>query len=56
MGFRLTYGSQFEYGVSWEKPDILPIWEAQVRVLRGFGNPLTKINACSSAISSTAHR
>ena len=22
---------QFEYGVSWEKPDMLPIWEAQVR-------------------------
>ena len=21
---------QFEYGVSWERPDILPIWEAQV--------------------------
>ena len=21
---------QFEYGVSWERPTILPIWEAQV--------------------------
>ena len=25
-----TYDAQFEYGVSWEKPDMLPIWEAQV--------------------------
>ena len=24
------YSTQFEYGVSWERPDILPIWEAQV--------------------------
>ena len=22
---------KFEYGVSWERPTILPIWEAQVR-------------------------
>ena len=30
----LMLSSQFEYGVSWEKPDMLPIWEAQVRVRR----------------------
>jgi 2-oxoadipate dehydrogenase E1 component len=24
--------SQFEFGMSWERPNILPIWEAQVRV------------------------
>lgn len=23
--------SKFEIGVSWERPNILPIWEAQVR-------------------------
>lgn len=22
--------AQFEYGASWERPDLLPIWEAQV--------------------------
>ena len=27
----VIYG-QFEYGVSWERPTILPIWEAQVGV------------------------
>lgn len=25
----LDFRRQFEYGVSWERPDILPIWEAQ---------------------------
>jgi probable 2-oxoglutarate dehydrogenase E1 component DHKTD1 len=24
---------QFEYGVSWERPSLLPIWEAQVRLI-----------------------
>ena len=24
---------QFEYGASWERPNLLPIWEAQVRAL-----------------------
>lgn len=24
---------QFEYGISWERPNLLPIWEAQVRAV-----------------------
>ena len=33
VGTGTDIASQFEYGVSWERPDILPIWEAQVRVI-----------------------
>lgn len=27
---RLTRFAKFEYGASWERPNLLPIWEAQV--------------------------
>ena len=50
-------GGQFEYGVSWERPTILPIWEAQVReVSTEELLPLTPFPSCSLETFSMAHR